>query len=48
MQQYLDHDRQGFPTDPTGLPEADRPKLLELGDGDTLDLVIGPGGQAPG
>jgi FtsP/CotA-like multicopper oxidase with cupredoxin domain len=42
MQQYLDHDRQGFPTDPTGLPEADRPKLLELGDGDTLDLVIGP------
>jgi FtsP/CotA-like multicopper oxidase with cupredoxin domain len=43
MQQYLDHDEQGrFPTDPTGLPEAGRPKLLELGDGDTLDLVIGP------
>jgi FtsP/CotA-like multicopper oxidase with cupredoxin domain len=43
MQPYLDHDEQGsFPTDPTGLPEAVRPKLLELGDGDTLDLVIGP------
>jgi FtsP/CotA-like multicopper oxidase with cupredoxin domain len=43
MQHYLDHDEQGrFPTDPTGLPEAGRPKLLELGDGDTLDLVIGP------
>jgi FtsP/CotA-like multicopper oxidase with cupredoxin domain len=43
MQPYLDHDEQGsFPTDPTGLPEAGRPKLLELGDGDTLDLVIGP------
>jgi FtsP/CotA-like multicopper oxidase with cupredoxin domain len=42
MQHYLDHDEQGrFPTDPTGLPEAGRPKLLELGDG-SLDLVIGP------
>src|ERR671912_366720 len=31
-----------FPTDPTGLPEAGRPQLLELGDGDTLDLRVGP------
>jgi FtsP/CotA-like multicopper oxidase with cupredoxin domain len=31
-----------FPTDPSGLPEAGRPQLLELGPGDTLDLQIGP------
>ena len=31
-----------FPTDPSGLPEAARPQLLELGHGDTLDLRIGP------
>ncbi|MGH3278604.1 MAG: multicopper oxidase domain-containing protein [Trebonia sp.] len=31
-----------FPTDPSGLPEATRPKLLELADGDALDLRIGP------
>jgi hypothetical protein len=31
-----------FPTDPSGLPEAGRPQLLELADGDTLDLTIGP------
>jgi hypothetical protein len=31
-----------FPTDPTGLPEASRPELLELADGDTLELRIGP------
>jgi hypothetical protein len=29
------------PTDPTGLPEATRPELLELADGDTFDLRIG-------
>jgi FtsP/CotA-like multicopper oxidase with cupredoxin domain len=43
MQQHLNHhppDR--FPTDPTGLPQASRPALLELGDGDTLNLHIGP------
>jgi FtsP/CotA-like multicopper oxidase with cupredoxin domain len=43
MQQHLNHhppDR--FPTDPTGLPQAGRPALLELGDGDTLNLHIGP------
>jgi FtsP/CotA-like multicopper oxidase with cupredoxin domain len=31
-----------FPTDPTGLPEASRPELLELADGDTLELSVGP------
>ena len=31
-----------FPTDPTGLPEAGRPELLELAHGDTLDLRVGP------
>ena len=43
MQQHLDHhppDR--FPTDPSGLPEAGRPALLELADGDTLKLKVGP------
>jgi FtsP/CotA-like multicopper oxidase with cupredoxin domain len=33
---------ESFPTDPTGLPEASRPALLELADGDTFDLRIGP------
>jgi FtsP/CotA-like multicopper oxidase with cupredoxin domain len=31
-----------FPTDPTGLPEATRPALLELGHGDALNLHVGP------
>ena len=31
-----------FPTDPSGLPEATRPALLELADGDDLHLRIGP------
>jgi hypothetical protein len=31
-----------FPTDPSGLPEATRPRLLELADGDVLDLEVGP------
>ncbi|MGN6174554.1 MAG: multicopper oxidase domain-containing protein [Streptosporangiaceae bacterium] len=30
-----------FPTDPSGLPEAARPALLELADGDVFDLRIG-------
>src|SRR5215472_150546 len=30
-----------FPTDPSGLPEATRPGLLELADGDVFDLRIG-------
>jgi FtsP/CotA-like multicopper oxidase with cupredoxin domain len=33
---------ESFPTDPSGLPEAGRPALLELADGDTLDLQVGP------
>jgi FtsP/CotA-like multicopper oxidase with cupredoxin domain len=32
---------ESFPTDPSGLPEAARPALLELADGDVLDLWIG-------
>jgi FtsP/CotA-like multicopper oxidase with cupredoxin domain len=43
MQRHTDRvppDR--FPTDPTGLPEATRPQVLELADGDTLQLHIGP------
>jgi FtsP/CotA-like multicopper oxidase with cupredoxin domain len=31
-----------FPTDPAGLPEASRPQLHELADGDTLKLRVGP------
>jgi FtsP/CotA-like multicopper oxidase with cupredoxin domain len=31
-----------FPTDPTGLPEATQAQLLELADGDTLELSVGP------
>ena len=31
-----------FPTDPAGLPEASRPQLQELADGDTLKLRVGP------
>src|ERR1044072_6399514 len=31
-----------FPTDPTGLPEATRPALLELAAGEDLPLRIGP------
>jgi FtsP/CotA-like multicopper oxidase with cupredoxin domain len=33
---------ESFPTDPSGLPEATRPEVLELADGDDLDLRIGP------
>jgi FtsP/CotA-like multicopper oxidase with cupredoxin domain len=33
---------ESFPTDPSGLPEAGRPRLLELAPGDTLDLQVGP------
>jgi FtsP/CotA-like multicopper oxidase with cupredoxin domain len=33
---------ESFPTDPSGLPEAGRPALLELADGDVLDLHVGP------
>jgi FtsP/CotA-like multicopper oxidase with cupredoxin domain len=33
---------QSFPTDPTGLPEAGRPAVLELAHGDRLDLTVAP------
>src|SRR5215467_12188617 len=33
---------ESFPTDPTGLPEATRPELLELADGGAVDLRVGP------
>jgi FtsP/CotA-like multicopper oxidase with cupredoxin domain len=33
---------ESFPTDPSGLPEAGRPQLLELDPGDTLELGVGP------
>jgi hypothetical protein len=33
---------ESFPTDPSGLPKATRPALLELADGDDLHLRIGP------
>ena len=31
-----------FPRDPSGLPAATRPEVLELADRDTLDLRVGP------
>ena len=33
---------ESFPTDPSGLPEATCPEVLELTDGDKLDLRLGP------
>jgi FtsP/CotA-like multicopper oxidase with cupredoxin domain len=33
---------ESFPTDPSGLPEATQPGLLELSDGDEFHLRIGP------
>jgi endonuclease YncB( thermonuclease family) len=33
---------QSFPTDPTGLSEATRSEVVELADGDTLDLRLAP------
>jgi FtsP/CotA-like multicopper oxidase with cupredoxin domain len=45
MQRHTRSDRlatESFPTDPSGLPEAGRPPLLELAPGDTLDLKVGP------
>ena len=31
-----------FPTDPSGLPEAHAPEVIELSDGDEFDLRIAP------
>jgi FtsP/CotA-like multicopper oxidase with cupredoxin domain len=43
MQPHSDHDQPDrFPTDPAGLPEAGRPQLLELADGDRLELRVAP------
>ena len=46
MQQHADPGRPApaefFPTDPTGLPEATRPELLELANGDDPRLRIAP------
>ncbi|MDF2739186.1 MAG: putative Multicopper oxidase [Actinomycetia bacterium] len=43
MRPHLNHHPPDqFPTDPSGLPEAGRPQLLELAHGDTLDLTVGP------
>jgi FtsP/CotA-like multicopper oxidase with cupredoxin domain len=43
MQQHTDRDPPDrFPTDPSGLPEAGRPQLLQLAPGDTLELRVGP------
>jgi FtsP/CotA-like multicopper oxidase with cupredoxin domain len=43
MRPHIGHDQPDqFPTDPSGLPEAGRPALLELADGDILDLHVGP------
>ena len=33
---------ESFPTDPSGLPGAGRPELLELAHGDTLELRVAP------
>jgi FtsP/CotA-like multicopper oxidase with cupredoxin domain len=49
MQPHLDHHPpDGFPTDPSGLPEAGRPQLLELAPGDTLELQVGPAAKTLG
>ena len=46
MQQHAHPDQPApaefFPTDPTGLPEATRPELIELANGDRVHLGIGP------
>src|SRR5260370_22313073 len=52
MQQPTEHGRpmpaESFPTDPTGLPEAARPPLVELANGDVFDLRIGPAAKRLG
>ena len=43
MQTHVNHDHlEPFPTDPSGLPEAGRPQVSELANGDTLDLRVEP------
>jgi FtsP/CotA-like multicopper oxidase with cupredoxin domain len=43
MQRHIHHDQHDlFPTDPSGLPEAGWPELLELAAGGTVELRVGP------
>ena len=43
MPRHIGHDQHDrFPTDPSGLPEAGGPELLELAAGDTLGLRVEP------
>ena len=43
MKRHIDHDQHvRFPTDPSGLPEAGWPELMELAAGDALELKVGP------
>src|SRR5688572_23984519 len=43
MQPHINHDQlEPFPTDLSGFPEAGRPQVLELANGDTLDLRVEP------
>jgi FtsP/CotA-like multicopper oxidase with cupredoxin domain len=43
MQRHIDHDQPDrFPTDPSGLPEAGWPELMELAAGGTVELRVGP------
>src|SRR5215470_2710489 len=46
MQQHAHADSpmsaESFPTDPSGLPEATRPELVELADGDEMHLRVAP------
>jgi FtsP/CotA-like multicopper oxidase with cupredoxin domain len=45
MQSHPDHgagEPGEFPSDPAGLPEAGGPALVELADGDTFELRVGP------
>jgi FtsP/CotA-like multicopper oxidase with cupredoxin domain len=43
MRLHIGHDKPDqFPTEPSGLQEAEPPALLELRDDETLDLTVGP------
>ena len=49
MPRHIGHDQHDrFPTDPSGLPEAGGPELLELAAGDTLELRVEPWQRAAG
>jgi FtsP/CotA-like multicopper oxidase with cupredoxin domain len=40
--QTHDHGPKEFPRDPQGLPEATRPDVVEVGDGDAVELHVAP------